>query len=154
MNQGSDFFKFGHEEFCNLKGQYVTIVADMSRYEDKTQSVSVCSVGIFGTSYERSEPMEASYSYDLDLEEPIIQFTIQNLITADLMIGFSFKPIMRQKNGDELNFVTLASSADYTSTIVTIDTELLPVSRRQRRLATTTNTSSLFTVSLVLETVD
>ena len=47
---------FGKENWCNMKGRYLHMVADMSMYEltaADSDTVSVCSVGVYGTKYER-----------------------------------------------------------------------------------------------------
>ena len=47
---------YGKEAWCNLEGQYVHIVADLSHLEDP-YLMSLCSVGIMGASYTRDEPL-------------------------------------------------------------------------------------------------
>ena len=45
---------YGIEVWCNAKGQYVHIVADLSHLTPP-YTMSVCSVGIMGTSFTRGE---------------------------------------------------------------------------------------------------
>ena len=45
---------YGKEVWCNAKGQYVHIVADLSHLTG-TYTMSLCSIGIMGTSFGREE---------------------------------------------------------------------------------------------------
>ena len=49
-----DIFDYGFEQWCNMEGRYVTFEADLSVVSGTIWEVSVCSIGIFGTVYERS----------------------------------------------------------------------------------------------------
>ena len=49
--------KNGNEIECNLTGKYVTMVSDMSEEAGNGYIFSICSVGIFGSSYYRDEPL-------------------------------------------------------------------------------------------------
>ena len=54
---------YGMENWVNLEGKYMHIVADMSAYTDSatvTDTVSVCTLGIYGTKYVRDEPLPSS----------------------------------------------------------------------------------------------
>ena len=53
---------YGKEVWCNLEGQYVHIVADLSHLTPTYGSykMSLCSVGIMGASLVRDEPLPAS----------------------------------------------------------------------------------------------
>ena len=44
---------FGAEHWCNLEGQYLHIVSDMSLYADQNYETSICSLGVIGTRYVR-----------------------------------------------------------------------------------------------------
>ena len=50
---------YGKEVWCNLEGQYVHIVADLSHLMPTYASytMSLCSVGIMGASFKRNEPL-------------------------------------------------------------------------------------------------
>ena len=50
---------YGIEVWCNLEGQYVHIVADLSHLSGDYK-MSLCSVGIMGASFVRDEPLPAS----------------------------------------------------------------------------------------------
>ena len=47
---------YGTEVWCNIAGQYVHIVADL-RHLLGTYTMSLCSIGIMGTSFTRNEPL-------------------------------------------------------------------------------------------------
>ena len=53
------------ENWVNLEGNYMHLVADMSTYTGSaapTDTVSVCSLGIYGTKYVRDEPLSTSHT--------------------------------------------------------------------------------------------
>ena len=54
-----DVWTYGKEVWCNAKGQYVHIVADLSHLMPTYPSyyMSLCSVGIMGTSFTRNETL-------------------------------------------------------------------------------------------------
>ena len=62
-------FRGGVEAWCNLQGQYTTIVADYTgTFEYNSSSTidfTICSLGIFGTNYVRTDPLELD---DLSVE--------------------------------------------------------------------------------------
>ena len=58
---------FGKENWCNLQGQYMHMVADLEEHANNTggvddsDDISICSIGVFGTKYERvGEPLTTS----------------------------------------------------------------------------------------------
>ena len=57
-----DVWTYGIEVWCNLEGQYVHIVADLSHLmlTYTSYTMSLCSVGIMGASFVRDEPLPAS----------------------------------------------------------------------------------------------
>ena len=61
------------EVFCNKQGRYTTIVSDLnplvSRLTGGSQyEVQLCHLGIMGTQYERSTPMETNVKLLIDDE--------------------------------------------------------------------------------------
>ena len=50
----SGFWNYGVEAWCNLEGQYFTIVADLSSLSGDTYEMTICSLGIFGVEYVRT----------------------------------------------------------------------------------------------------
>ena len=51
---------YGTEVWCNAKGQYVHIVADLSHLTG-TYTMSLCSIGIMGTSFGREETVTSYF---------------------------------------------------------------------------------------------
>ena len=47
------WWKYGKEVWCNLEGQYTTIVADLSGLTGSYE-MSLCNIGIMGTKYVRT----------------------------------------------------------------------------------------------------
>ena len=56
---------FGKENWVNLQGKYIHLVADMSAYTasaDDSDTVSVCNLSVFGTKYVRDDPLPTSFT--------------------------------------------------------------------------------------------
>lgn len=54
-NSGRKVWNYGKEIWCNLQGRYTHIISDNnSREAGLYNSMSICSLGIFGTRYERT----------------------------------------------------------------------------------------------------
>ena len=80
-----DLWKYGVEVFCNKQGRYTTIVADLNSIVNRNPSaqyeVSLCHLGIMGTQYERSAPVETDVSLLIDDEYTILVQPISAKIT-------------------------------------------------------------------------
>ena len=48
-----DLWNYGIELWCNLEGQYVTLVADLAHLTGQTYQMSICSLGVIGAEYVR-----------------------------------------------------------------------------------------------------
>ena len=48
-----DLWNYGKEIWCNMKGQFVSIVADFSSLSGQQYSASICSLGLMGAEYIR-----------------------------------------------------------------------------------------------------
>jgi len=109
-------WKFGHEAWCNLKGRYVTIEADLSHLAGQTSTeapngyeMSICSLGLFGTRYKRLTEVPSSFEVlkgatkTLSIERVAAdeKFKITNKIDINL----------RQKAGTELPWVTFTQTS-------------------------------------------
>ena len=59
-------WNFGRETWCNLKGQYTSIVADLSQDSKvkKDYEMRLCQLGIMGTEYVRDPPLAESFEFD------------------------------------------------------------------------------------------
>ena len=78
---------YGAEHWCNLEGQYLHIVSDMSHYEDQNYETSICSLGVIGTRYVRDgEPLPASITSELTDEGESWLFKL-NHIKSEIEIG-------------------------------------------------------------------
>ena len=53
-------WNYGREVWCNMQGQYVFIVADLSHLRGDYYKMSLCNLGIMGTRYVRDESFEES----------------------------------------------------------------------------------------------
>ena len=49
-----DFWNYGIEIWCNLEGQYVTMVADLAHLTGQVYEMSICSLGVMGAEYVRN----------------------------------------------------------------------------------------------------
>ena len=56
-NNDNDVWNFGKEVWCNLEGQYMHIVADLSHLAGQDYNVELCTVGIMGTQYIRDQTL-------------------------------------------------------------------------------------------------
>ena len=62
-NGDKTLWNHGTEQWCNMEGQYVHIVADLSHMAgkyaasiSKQYEMALCNLGLFGTRYVRSRP--------------------------------------------------------------------------------------------------
>ena len=55
----ASWWNFGKEIWCNMEGQYTTIVADLTTLTGAYE-MSLCNVGIMGTKYERIQVIEST----------------------------------------------------------------------------------------------
>lgn len=52
-NGSGNLWKYGIEIWCNMEGQHVSIVADLSDLRGQNYEMSLCSLGIMGVEYIR-----------------------------------------------------------------------------------------------------
>ena len=111
----TDVWTFGIEKWCNMEGQYVHIVADLSHLVTTTYEMSLCSVGIMGTSFERSEPVpnHTELTQGESNEIPVPHIFDEYRISTGLRIN------LRQTASAALPFVTISEEAERS--IVRID---------------------------------
>ena len=48
-----NLWNYGAEIWCNLEGQYVTMVADLADLTGQVYEMSICSLGVMGAEYVR-----------------------------------------------------------------------------------------------------
>ena len=53
---------FGGENWCNLQGKYIHLVADMSGESGTMFRTGICSLGVFGTEYDRTTAVATTAS--------------------------------------------------------------------------------------------
>ena len=53
-NASQMVWNYGKEVFCNMEGQYMHIVADLSHMAGQSYTMSICALGIMGTRYIRN----------------------------------------------------------------------------------------------------
>ena len=94
---------YGFEAWCNLEGQYLSIVSDLNHLTSPYQ-MSLCSVGVMGTSYIRDEPLPEKLV--------IVQGETKLLdvphIFSEYPIGTTHRINLRQQTSLELPFVTIS----------------------------------------------
>ena len=50
-------WNYGSEIWCSQTGRYVHLIADMTHLVRKGYNVSICSLGLMGTKFDRDEPV-------------------------------------------------------------------------------------------------
>ena len=91
-------WRFGMENWCNMQGRFVHFVADQSQQAaaaNDSDTVSVCSVGIFGTKYVRDGPnlpevieIAADSSESIILADIYSQYEIATELDIKMRQGF------------------------------------------------------------------
>jgi len=104
INYTGDVWKFGKEVWCNLQGQYITLVSDMSHKSTQSYFINLCHLSVFGTIYVRTVPVP------LTIEVLIMRITTLDVekisARSDFAIGNTLNIMLRQKAGTELSWVT------------------------------------------------
>ena len=106
---------FGKENWCNLEGRYLHMVADMSQQiasAENSDTVTVCSVGVFGTKYIRNgEPLPDTIGVIQGQSKTI---SVQR-ITSSFEIATELAIQLRQST--DLSFVSI-TEGESTSDVV------------------------------------
>ena len=106
---------FGKENWCNLEGRYLHMVADMSQQiasAENSDTVTVCSVGVFGTKYIRNgEPLPDTIEIIQGQSKTI---SVQR-ITSSFEIATELAIQLRQST--DLSFVSI-TEGESTSDVV------------------------------------
>ena len=53
FESGEQLWKYGFEAWCNLEGQFLHIVSNLTNLAGQGYAMSICSIGIMGTEYAR-----------------------------------------------------------------------------------------------------
>lgn len=123
-NESEDPFKqgigkvwpFGKENWCNLEGRYLHLVADMTQQlsqvtDPDTETISVCSIGVYGTKYVRSSEVPSSLELVAGDSKTI---SIDN-ISSFFTLGNDLAINMRQSVASAaLDFVTFTETSNAT----------------------------------------
>ena len=98
-----DVWTFGIEKWCNMEGQYVHIIADLSHLANTPYIMSLCSVGIMGTSFERNEPLtdHTELAQGESIEIPVPHIFDEHCISIKQRIN------LRQAASAKLPFVNI-----------------------------------------------
>ena len=56
---------YGMEAWCNLEGQFVHIISDLTGQEGDSFTQSICNLGIMGTEYKRNKSVPNYLVYTL-----------------------------------------------------------------------------------------
>ena len=104
---------FGVEVFANLEGRYFDIVADYNN-DDYFESVRICSLGLFATVYDRDLDIVSAVTVTRGTSK-IIQVSH---IKSQLSIGNVLNINLRQKQGDQLEFVSLINTSEYAEVLI------------------------------------
>ena len=73
-----NFWNYGAEIWCNMEGQYTTIVADLSILSTAYE-MSVCSLGIMGTEYVRKTAPPKAINLGKD---EVTEIEVENIYSA------------------------------------------------------------------------
>ena len=98
-----DMWNYGVEAWCNMEGQYVTIVADLANLSGKPYLMTICSLGIMGVEYVRQTPIPTTVDIVEQSEKTLL---IENISPAQ-KIGNLLDIQIRQKAGSEQNWVSI-----------------------------------------------
>ena len=111
---------YGAENWCNLEGTYLHIVADLSHLMSSIGSInqSICTVGVFGTRYVRGDgdavpsslEVASGTSKTLSIAHIHSELTIGTTLDINLRFGGSA--------AEQLSFVSLSESASATSVVI------------------------------------
>ena len=114
---GQTIWNFGRETWCNLKGQYTSIVADLSQGGTVPSSYEkrLCQLGIMGTEYVRDPPLADRFQF---VQGTIGTFQVDHISSA-LPFGTEMDLMLRQVEGKELSFITFTAIVGATK--VTVD---------------------------------
>ena len=112
---------YGKEVWCNLKGRYTSIVADLKHMASQsTLDMSLCNVGIMGTKYTRSVEPASTITITKGQAVTIVVEDVAVDANALLQIGNTIDIELRQKVGNQLSWATVTQHG--TEAQVLLDT--------------------------------
>ena len=116
-----EMWNYGAEIWCNLEGQYTTIVADLTDLSGQDYEMSICNLGVMGTQYARGHSIPSNISVG-QAETQVI--AVEN-ITSKFTIGNVLDINLRQKAGTELLWVSI-EQGNPTTLIKTVPAGVAP----------------------------
>ena len=107
VNNVDRIWNYGKQVPCNLEGQYVHVVADLTGLAQThtTYQMSLCSYGIMGTKYVRDEPVASV----IEIQEGETSILTIPHIKSYYEIGTLLSINLRQPEGNQLEFVKLTN---------------------------------------------
>ena len=109
------------ENWCNLEGQYLHLVADMTEQIAlgalSSDEIKICGLGVYGTKYARSSSSSVPSSVEVVAGESLT-ISIEN-ISSFFTIGNELVINMRQSAGTSpLNFITFIEGSSATDVVI------------------------------------
>ena len=93
QDQGT-VWPYGDEQWCNLEGQYLHIVADLSQVNDgiSNYQMSLCTLAVYGTKYVRvGAPLPSSVTVYQGQTETIIATNISSFYTIGTKLDINLR---------------------------------------------------------------
>ena len=100
-------WKYGGEHWCNMKGRYTTIVADLSHLSGPYE-MSLCNAAIMGTKYEPDSTSLTKINVLQDVESTLKMYKVKAVHNMKNTLAIRF----RQKNPPGLDWVTIPDGGD------------------------------------------
>ena len=69
-------WNYGQEAWCNLEGQYTSIVADFSHLKGRDYEMQICSLGVMGVEYIRDAPIPSA---EVEYKDQMVQLSVENI---------------------------------------------------------------------------
>ena len=109
------------ENWCNLEGQYLHLVADMTEQIAlgalSSDEIKICGLGVYGTKYARSSSSSVPSSVEVVAGESLT-ISIEN-ISSFFTIGNELVINMRQSAATSpLNFITFIEGSSATDVVI------------------------------------
>jgi len=128
---GVSMWKFGHEAWCNMEGQHMTIVADLTHMASQTSALapdgyemSICSLGVFGTEFVRSTAVPLTVEIVISVP---LTFEVEKIAAhASLALGNTLDIMLRQKTGAAFSWVTFTQDTLVTKVNLAPDRSVPP----------------------------
>ena len=111
---GTSVWAFGKEAWCNLEGRYTFIVADYTGLSPT--ELFICNLGIMGTKYLRSTPIDSEVS--VKLGETVTLVVEDIAVDPTYPISNTIDPQIRQSAGTELDWVSIVQQTGASDVVI------------------------------------